>query len=154
MGADLGHDPCLLQQYQDHALSIISRIQGYLGTLTNRADALAPQQGTINTNQDTSETLTALSEFQLNLGVQWNLLRTGAQPPEGLSFRQAAYEAIQELDTGVQMLTQAYVDAGNGDTRAARTIVAAARDWMHKGRLRLGDAAQDLAALRTFNPNC
>ena len=81
-------------------------------------------------------------------------LRPRPQPPEGLAFRQATYEAIQRLDTGAQMLTQAYVDAGNGDTRAARTIVTAARDWMHRGRLRLGYAAQDIAALPTNNPNC
>ena len=154
VGADLGHDPCLLQQYQGHAGSIISHIQGYVGTLIGRADALTPQQGTINASQDISETLTALSEFQLNLSAQWNALRTGAQPPEGLAFRQATYEAIQRLDTGAQMLTQAYVDAGNGDTRAARTIVTAARDWMHRGRLRLGYAAQDIATLPTNNPNC
>ena len=154
VGADLGHDPCLLQQYQDHAVSIISHIQGYLGTLSNRVDALAPQQGTINASQDVSETLTALTEFQLNLGAQWNALRTSAKPPEGHSFRQATYEAIQRLDTGAQMLTQAYVDAGNGDTRAARTIVTAARDSMQRGRLLLGDAAQDIATLPTNNPNC
>jgi hypothetical protein len=154
VGADLGHDPCLLQQYQVHASSIISHIQGALGTLTNRADALAPQQGTINASQDTAETLTALAEFQLNLGAQWNALRAGAQPPEGLSFRQATHEAIQRLEAGAQMLTQAYVDVANGDTRAARTIVTAARDWMHKGRLLLGDAARDIAALPTNNPNC
>src|SRR5205814_5188141 len=79
VGADLGHDPCLLQQYQDHALSIVSHIQGYVGTLTNRADALAPQQGTIDASRDISETLTVLAEFQLNLDTQWNALRTGAQ---------------------------------------------------------------------------
>jgi hypothetical protein len=154
VGADLGHDPCLLQQYQDHTSSVLSRIQGALGTLTNRADALTPQQGTINASQDISETLTELTEFQLSLGAQWNALRAGAQPPEGLSFRQATYEAIQRLDTGAQMLTQAYVDVANGDTRAARTIVTAARDWMHRGRLLLGYAAQDIAALPTNNPNC
>jgi RNAse (barnase) inhibitor barstar len=154
VGANLGHDPCLLQQYQDHAFSTIAHIQGYLGTLTNRVDALAPQQGTINASQDMAETLTVLSEFQSNLGALWNALHAAAQPPEGLSFRQAAYEAIQRFDTGAQMLTQAYVDAGNGDTRAAHTIVTAARDWMHRGRLLLGDAAQDIAALPTNNPNC
>ena len=154
VGADLGHDPCLLQQYQGHAQSIISHIQGALGTLTDRADALAPQQGVINASQDVSETLTALTEFQLSLGAQGNALRTGAQPPEGLSFRQVTYEAIQRLDTGAQMLTQAYLDVANGDTRAARTIVTAARDWMYRGRLLLGYAAQDLAALPTNNPNC
>jgi hypothetical protein len=154
VGADLGHDPCLLQQYQDRALSIISHIQGPLGTLSGRVDALAPQQGRINASQDISETVTALAEFQLNLSAQWNALRTGAQPPEGLSFRQATYEAIQRLDTGAEMLTQAYLDVENGDTRAARTIVTAARDWMQRGRLLLGDAAQDIAALPTRNPNC
>src|SRR5438876_1051119 len=147
VGADLGHDPCLLQQYQGHAFSIISHIQGALGTLTTRADALAPQQGAINASQDISETLTALAEFQFSLGTQWNLLRTGAQPPEGLAFRAATYDAIQRLDTGAQMLTQAYVDTENGDTRAARTIVTAARDWMHKGRLLLGYASKDIATL-------
>ena len=154
VGADLGHDPCLLQQYQDHALSIISHIQGALGRLSSRVDALAPQQGTIDASQDIAETLTVLAEFQSNLGAQWNALHAGAQPPEGLSFRQATYEAIQSLDTGVQMLTQAYVDVENGDTRAARTIVNAARNWMHRGRLLLGDAVQDIAALPTNNPNC
>lgn len=154
VGADLGHDPCLLQQYQGHAFSIISHIQGALGTLTTRADALAPQQGTIDASQDISETLTALAEFRLSLDTQWNLLRTGAQPPEGLSFRTATYEAIQRLDTGAQMLTEAYVDAQNGDMRAAHTIVMAARDWMHKGRRRLGYAGQDIATLPSNNPNC
>src|SRR5919202_2894174 len=154
VGADLGHDPCLLQQYQDHALSINSHIQGALGRLSSRVDALAPQQGTIDASQDIAETLTVLAEFQSNLGAQWNALHAGAQPPEGLSFRQATYEAIQSLDTGAQMLMQAYVDVENGNTRAARTIVTAARNWMHRGRLRLGDAVQDIAALPTNNPNC
>src|SRR5437588_12748787 len=72
VGADLGHDPCLLQQYQGHAGSIISHIQGYVGTLISRADALTPQQRTSNASQDSSETLTALAELQLNLGTQWN----------------------------------------------------------------------------------
>jgi hypothetical protein len=153
-GGRLGHDPCLLQQYQDHALSIISHIQGALGRLSSRVDALAPQQGMIDASQDIAETLTVLAEFQSILGAQWNTLRARAQPPEGLSFRQATYEAIQSLDTGVQMLTQAYVDVENGDTRAARTIVNAARNWMHRGRLLLGDAVQDIAALPTNNPNC
>jgi hypothetical protein len=154
VGADLGHDPCLLQQYQDHTLSIISRIKGALGTLSSRVDALAPQRGTIDASQDIAETLTVLSEFQSTLGAQWNALHAGAQPSEGLSFRQAAYEAIQSFDTGAQMLTQAYVDVENGDTRAARTIVTAARNWMHRGRLLLGEAVQDIAALPTNNPNC
>lgn len=150
----LGGDACLLQQYQGRSNGIVSRVQGALSTLVMHADALAPLQGTVSSSQDISDTLTAIGEFQLTLSAQWNQILNGAQPPEGAAFQASLHAAIERLDTGAQLLTQAYVDTANGDTRAAVLIIPAARDAFQRGRLLLGRANVQLAALATYSPNC
>jgi hypothetical protein len=154
VGRGLGGDPCLLQQYQERSFSIIGRIQGAMSTLTSRVDALQPSQYAISASQDISETLTALAEFVLTLGTQRTLLDRGAQPAEGQAFHMALHGVIERFDTGAEMLTQAYVDIPNGDTRAATAIVRAARERLRQGRLLLGHAGEDLATLKTYSPNC
>lgn len=156
LAANWGGDPCLLQQYQGHSYGIINGIQGALGTLTQRADALAPTQGSINASQDISETLTAISEFHLALVKQQTLMAVGAQPPnaDGQTFQQLTGQAIQRFQTGAQLLAQAYTDASYNDPRPTTAVVVAARDWMHQGRLLLSRAGDAIAGLHTYSPNC
>lgn len=154
LNSSLGGDPCLLQQYRDRGFSIVGTIQNRLSALGKAVDALAPPLGAINAGQDISETLTALGEFKLQLGVEDNLLRTGAHPPEGGPFETDTLAAVGRFDTGVLLLDQAYVDTANGDTRTAAAIVVAARDWMQQGRLLLGKASVEIAALHAYSPNC
>jgi hypothetical protein len=154
LNRNLGGDPCLLQQYQGHSGNILSRVQGALSTLQSNADALSRSQGTINASQDISETLTAIAEFQLNLSAQWAQVQTGAMPSEGAAFRSTLKAAIDVMDSGAQLLTQAYVDTANGDTRAAALIVTAARTDFQEGRRLLGQANVQISSLTTYNPNC
>lgn len=150
---NFGGDPCLLQIYQTRGFSIIHTIQSDLNTVTSRVDALAPS-GAINAGQDVTETLTSLAEFHLALTSQQNLLRMGAQPPEGSAFHAAIEATVQRFETGAHMLVQAYIDALNGDTITADAIAMGARNWMREGRVMLGEAETAIAALATFSPNC
>ncbi len=154
LNRSLGGDPCLLQQYQGHSGNILSRVQGAVSTLQSNADALARTHDTIDATQNISETLTAIAEFQLNLSAQWAQVQTGALPPEGAPFRSTLKAAINIMDSGAQLLTQAYVDTANGDTRAAALIVTAARSDFQRGRLLLGQANIQVSSLATYNPNC
>lgn len=152
--ADLGGDPCLLQQYQGHAFSIAGHLQSALSTLAGRADALSSRATTINASQDVTETLTAIEEFDAALTTQVSLLRTGAQPSEARTFIADVDTAVARFRTGARLLAQAYADAFVGDTLAASTVAAGARNWMEQGRLLLGQANSALATLPTWSPNC
>jgi hypothetical protein len=147
-------DPCLLQLYQTRGFSIVHDIQSGLGTVTSHVDALAPQPSSISPSQDVSETLTALSEFRLTLAAEWNLVRTGSNPPQGSAFTTDIAGAIGQFDEGVAMLTQAYAAEENGDQLAANAIATGARVAMRSGRILLARANSAIAALNTYSPNC
>lgn len=152
--ADLGGDPCLLQQYQGHGFAISGRLQSALNTLAGQADALSSRGANINASQDVTATLTAIAAFDAALTTQLNLLRTGAQPSQGRAFSADVDKAVARFRTGARLLAQAYADALAGDTLAASTVAAGARDWMEQGQLLLGQANSALAALPTWSPNC
>lgn len=154
LSAGLGGDPCLLQQYQSRSFSLIGRLHDALVTLTDHVAALQAPQGAITASPDISETLTALSEFTLGVATQRNLVDTGAQPPEGRSFHATLHRAMARFDTGAEMLSQAYVDAQNSDSRPATAIATAARAQLERGRLLLGVAGTSVTALKTYSPNC
>ncbi len=153
-GSDLGGDPCLLAQVQSHDYSVLRSLQDALGTLSGHVDALGGSSNAISANQDITETLTALGEFHLTINAQLAQVESGALPPETAPFTATLHDAVARLDTGTQIMTQAYLDAGDGDLITADAIAAGARDWMDQGRLLLAQAGHDLAVLKTYSPNC
>lgn len=155
MANSLGSDPCLLQSYQGHSAGNLSGIQGAVSTLSGRLDALQGPHYTISASGDISETLSAISEFQITIGKQLNYLNYGVPaPPEAKPYLDDVHKAIPQLNTGAYMLAQAYVDAYAGNTRAAQDIADAARVYMRQGRLLLDQAGRALGALRTDSVNC
>ncbi len=151
---NLDSDPCLLQQYQNHSWSIVSHMQGAVSTLTGRVDALQGSRPSISSNQDITDTLFALTEFQSNVQQQRNQMNVTARPPEGAPFVRDVNAAIAQFDTATSLLAEAYVATANGGTRAAADIAFVARRWMRQGRALLDAANGDLSVLKTNNVNC
>jgi len=152
----LGNDPCLLQQYQTRAFTAMKEMQAATIALDNRADPLGDRgpNAAITGTVDVPESVANLSTFLSAITAQWNLVRTGAHPPEGARFDAHLCDAVRAFDNGATMLAWAYVDEGNGDTRAADDVARAGRAWLRQGRVALGLAAESLAAIPSFSTNC
>jgi len=151
---NLDSDPCLLQQYQNRSWGVVSHMQGAASALTGRVDALQGSRPSISSNQDITDTLFALTEFQSNVQQQLNQMNTTARPPEGAPFVRDVNAAVAQFDTATSLLTEAYVATANGGTRAATDIAFVARRWMRQGRALLDAANGDLSVLKTYNVNC
>jgi len=152
----LGNDPCLLQQYQTRAFAAMKEMQATTITLDNRADPLGDTgpNDVITGTVDVPESVANLSTFLSAITAQWNLVRTGAHPPEGARFDVYLRDAVRAFDNGAKTLAWAYVAEGNGDTRAADDVARVGRAWLRQGRVALGLAAESLAAIPSFSTNC
>jgi hypothetical protein len=146
-------DPCLLAQYQSRGQSILHTIDSEFSTLSSRTDALNPHGASIDSTQDISETINGLARFQTILQTQVTLINHDTQPPEGRRFRSIMHEAAGQLNRGLWMLTEAYVDARTNPL-AANAAAGAARDPIRQGRLLLAQAGREIAGIVTLSPNC
>ncbi len=154
--ATLGADPCLLQSYQGHSNGNVGGMTNAYTTLAGRLDALRQPDYTISQSGDISETLQAITLFQLTLDKQLTYLDNSTSPPRSEigPFLDHVRAAVPKFDTGAYMLAQAYLDAHAGHARAAQDIADDARGYMREGVLLLNQASKDLANLRTDNVNC
>lgn len=152
--SSLGGDACLLLQYQGRSENILSRMQDGVSTLTSSLDALHSRDGSIAIQQDITQTVFAIANFQSLMRAQYAQIATGAQPPEGRAFRNDIVASLTRFDTMSTLLAQAYADAENGDPRASSDIVVAARGWMRQGQTLLNSANEQISGVATFSPNC
>jgi len=152
--SSLNGDACLLLQYQGRNENILSRMRDGVAALTSSADALGSRGGAISMQQDITQTVFAIASFQSLMRAQYAQIVTGAQPPEGRVFRDDVAASLTHFDTMSNLLTQAYIDAGNGDPRASADIVAAARGSLRQGQALLDGADEQIAGVATFSPNC
>ena len=146
-----GDDPCLLLQYQTRSFTAVHEMRRVVDTLRSQVDAL---KGPISSHQDVFETLATLTVFKADIRTQWNLLQAGPHPLEGRAFERGARSAVSAFDTAVKLLTQAYLANRRHHSGLANELAGGGRAWMRRGRVQLALAAENLATLHTFSPNC
>jgi hypothetical protein len=147
----LGDDPCLLLQYQTRSFTAVHEMRRVVDTLRSQVDAL---KGPISSHQDVFETLAALTVFKADIHTQWNLLQAGPHPLEGRAFDRGTRSAVSAFGTAVTLLTQAYLAYRHHHAGLANELAGGGRAWMRRGRVQLALAAENLATLHTFSPNC